>query len=180
MPFTVALAFLILVASFSELIVFNEEVLLALCFIGFIFFAYSYLNQTVFDIFQDRADKFEADLLSAFKGKFDGSVTFFQELLFIKGFSQKLSVFEALTDNYVNVIVLALNKQLTVDSANLISGKLNEIFMFEQKIVTKAQESCIQTVLYPLIFTLGKDYMTLLKNVKRNSSQLSKKNDEIV
>jgi hypothetical protein len=75
--------------------------------------------------------------------------------------------------------VLALNKQLTVDSANLISGKLNEIFMFEQKIVTKAQESCIQTVLYPLIFTLGKDYMTLLKNVKRNSSQLSKKNDEI-
>lgn len=168
--FLVALAFLTLVFSFLEIIVFNEEVLLALCFIAFVFFAYSSLNATVFDIFDDRAKKFEADLLLAFETKFEGSVSYFKELLFIKGVTNKLAVFEVLTNGYVDAIASSLNKRLLADSSTALNIKLNEIFVFEQKIFAQAQESCIQTLLYPVIFSLGKDYMTLLKKVKRTSS----------
>ena len=41
---TIILALIILIFSFTEILVFNEEVLLALCFIAFVFFAYSKLN----------------------------------------------------------------------------------------------------------------------------------------
>jgi len=66
------LSVLILLLSFLEIIVFNEEVLLALCFISFVLFAYNFLNVTVFTIFLDRANKFETDLLQALHVKFEG------------------------------------------------------------------------------------------------------------
>jgi hypothetical protein len=65
------LAFAIGIASFSELLIFNEEVLLALCFISFVFFAYSYLNETIAAIFADRANKFETDIIAAFEAKYN-------------------------------------------------------------------------------------------------------------
>jgi len=59
----------LLIGGFTELLVFNEEVLLTLCFIAFIFFAFSYSNVAVADIFQDRVAKFESDLLSTFQSR---------------------------------------------------------------------------------------------------------------
>jgi hypothetical protein len=94
--FFLLLSALILLVSFLELLVFNEEVLLALCFIAFVFFAYSFLGQTVFSIFDDRSKKFETDLLHAFKIKLEGIHTFFNVLLIMRGFSSKLTVLEVL------------------------------------------------------------------------------------
>ena len=65
------LAAVIGIASFSELLIFNEEVLLALCFVSFVFFAYSYLNETIAAIFADRANKFETDIIAAFEAKYN-------------------------------------------------------------------------------------------------------------
>jgi hypothetical protein len=171
--FTFALIFLILVASFTEIIVFNDEVLLSLCFIAFVFFAYSSLNKTFFDIFEDRANKFESDLLLAFKAKSDTSIFYMPELLDVKSLDVKQEVFELLATQYIDVTVEVSDKKLLTDSASLLNAKLVEVPAQEQKRFIQAQASCIQTVLYPTIFSLGKDYMTLLKNVKRTSTKLS-------
>ena len=37
-----------------EFIVYNEEVLLALCFVLFVFFIYGYLNESVYNDFQKK------------------------------------------------------------------------------------------------------------------------------
>ena len=60
---TIILALIILIFSFTEILVFNEEVLLALCFIAFVFFAYSKLNNTISSFFKDNALKLENELL---------------------------------------------------------------------------------------------------------------------
>ena len=44
---TIILALIILIFSFTEILVFNEEVLLALCFIAFVFFSYIKLNNNI-------------------------------------------------------------------------------------------------------------------------------------
>jgi len=60
------LSIIILLSSFEkvEIIVHNEEVLLALCFISFIFFAYSYLSDSVYEDFQKKVETLEGQLFS--------------------------------------------------------------------------------------------------------------------
>ena len=80
-------------------------VVVPLAFVAFVFFAYSYLGQTVLSIFEDRASKFEADLLQAFGSNFNSTLSSFYELLIIKGFSSKIAVLEILllasVDSYI-------------------------------------------------------------------------------
>ena len=64
--FFIASLFLFSILCFLEFIVFNEEILLALCFFSFIFFSFNTLGDSIFDTFQSRAAKFEADLLLSF------------------------------------------------------------------------------------------------------------------
>ena len=52
--------------SFFEIIVFNEEILLTLCFLCFLFYLFNNVSDSVFDSFEQRASKFEADLLESF------------------------------------------------------------------------------------------------------------------
>jgi hypothetical protein len=169
--FTFVLALLILLASFFEFIVFNDEVLLTLCFVSFVFFAYSTLNKTFFDLFEDRANKFEADLLLAFMARFEASTIHSQDILFVKGLFVKQEIFELLTDKQVHTTLETSNKMFSTDAANFLNTKLVEVFAQEQKIFALVQESCIQTVLYPIIFSLGKDYMAFIKDVKRTPTK---------
>ena len=59
--------FIFAVSCFFEFIVFNEEVLLTLCFLSFIFFIFNTLSATVADTFSSRAEQFENDLVASFK-----------------------------------------------------------------------------------------------------------------
>ena len=66
------LVFLVFLAAgiSLELVVFNEEIALALCFIFFIFFAYGYLNKVVFSIFASRANGARFELVRVLSSKF--------------------------------------------------------------------------------------------------------------
>lgn len=61
------LTFSIVVLGFSELIVFNEEVLLALCFLSFVVVSYCAGEAAVSTSFEDQAKRVESSLLNAFK-----------------------------------------------------------------------------------------------------------------
>ena len=52
--------------SFFDIIIFNEEILLALCFLAFLFYCFNTLSESIFSSFESRASQFENDLLFNF------------------------------------------------------------------------------------------------------------------
>jgi hypothetical protein len=56
--------------------VFNEEVLLAICFISFVYFIYSISNESVSNDFEMQTKKLILDLLQALKRKLDTELLF--------------------------------------------------------------------------------------------------------
>jgi hypothetical protein len=52
--------------SFFDIIIFNEEILLTLCFLSFLFYCFNTLSEQIFSVFESRAAKFEQELLASF------------------------------------------------------------------------------------------------------------------
>jgi hypothetical protein len=65
----IILVFIISIFSFAEILVFNEEVLLALDFVLFIYFVYSISNESIADDFKIQSNKLISDLLQALDNK---------------------------------------------------------------------------------------------------------------
>jgi hypothetical protein len=95
--------FIFSVMCFFELIVFNEEILLALCFFSFIFFSFNSLGDSVFDTFQSRAAKFEEDLLISFSATKETLGAKFSSFIASRGFVAKFKVLSACVTNYLTV-----------------------------------------------------------------------------
>ena len=92
---------------FVEFIVFNEEILLALCFFSFIFFSFNTLSVSVFESFESRAAKFESDLLLSFVANKQVFSTTFYNLIESRGFFSKAKI-ESLTFSSFTSIIFAL------------------------------------------------------------------------
>jgi len=58
--------FVLSLLSFFDFIIFNEEILLTLCFLSFLFYCFNTLSESIFSSFESRASKFEEDLLLSF------------------------------------------------------------------------------------------------------------------
>jgi hypothetical protein len=65
-PFFLVFFVFYIVLCFFEFVVFNEEVLLALCFFTFLFVMFNLLSTSVFENLNSRASKFESDFLAVF------------------------------------------------------------------------------------------------------------------
>jgi len=61
----IGLPVLIVLLSFLEILVFNEEILLTLCFLAFVFYAYTFIGQTVQKTFDDISLKVEASFMQS-------------------------------------------------------------------------------------------------------------------
>lgn len=141
-----------LIGGFLEIIVFNEEVLLALCFISFVFFARNYLTDTVFAIFNDHAVKIESDILLAFESKHVAISTHAGDLALSKMFLSGLTLLESFIRTY-NVFIFN-NVQVSYRSSflTLTVSRLNEIALAERILKNVSQKANIQNGIYPVIF----------------------------
>ena len=82
--FVLFLSFFILLSSLSEnfeFLVHNEESLLILCFIAFIFFAYNFLSVGFYGDFQKRVFDLEQQLVLVASSRFNVLLSSFNELL---------------------------------------------------------------------------------------------------
>jgi hypothetical protein len=61
----IALTVLIILFSFLEILVFNEEILLTLCFLAFVFYAYSFIGQSIQQTFDDIGQKIEVNFIQS-------------------------------------------------------------------------------------------------------------------
>ena len=100
--------FFFILFSFFDFIVFNEEILLTLCFLAFIFFCFSTLSETVFLIFETRALKFEEELLTTFNSSKNLLVSEFNTNLMLQFFINKFTILMVSLIHYLNVCKILL------------------------------------------------------------------------
>tara|TARA_B110000902_G_scaffold236538_1_gene282763 strand:+ start:2509 stop:3084 length:576 start_codon:yes stop_codon:yes gene_type:complete len=161
------LSIIILLSSFEklEIIVHNEEVLLALCFISFIFFAYSYLSDSVYEDFQKKVETLEGQLFSVISERFNSILAHFDELFLFKSLEAKLSIIENLLYSRIFFHFFSFQQQALKDRvSSLITGKLMEVVRAEAKIVEEIQKKTMKSVLVSLILPASSfDYLKPLK-----------------
>merc|ERR1711934_521974 len=126
--------FIFSLLCFFEVLIFNEEVLLALCFFCFIFFSFNSLGDSVLDIFQSRAAKFESDLLLSFNLTKQSIVKLFDNYFVSRGFSSKFSVLSLTISNYLNSYTTYSSFKLTRLFYSVSLSKLSELVAFESKL----------------------------------------------
>jgi hypothetical protein len=154
------------VLCFLEVIIFNEEILLALCFFSFFFFCFNSLGSSVFDIFYSRATKFEADLLVSYSLSKQSITKLFDNYLASRGFSSKFKILAILSSNYLSSFLNYSIFKLTSSFYTLCSLKLSELAAFESKLLSVLQKKGVSLLLYPLIFQTAKNNLNLLTGLK--------------
>ena len=88
-----------------DILVFNEEILLALCFLSFLFYCFNTLSESVAESFESRASKFESELLFTFSSSKNILITDFNVSLKMQNFISKFSILMISLVNYFNVCV---------------------------------------------------------------------------
>lgn len=165
--------FIVFILSFSllcflEIIVFNEEILLALCFFSFIFFCLNTLSDSVFESFDSRAKKFESDLMMSFSSLKNLTSQNFTT------FSKKIGLLESTKITYMTTKVFLENSKQNVKAetaitfTNICFSNLNELLLFNDKLLTGFKKYCVTNLLYPLIFQATKPG-ALLSFVSKNT-----------
>ena len=78
--------------SFFEIIVFNEEILLTLCFLCFLFYVFNTLSDSIFSSFEQRASKFEDDLLSSFTVSKSALISDFSSYIKLRMYMDQITI----------------------------------------------------------------------------------------
>jgi hypothetical protein len=94
--------------SFFEIIIFNEEILLTLCFLSFLFYAFNSLSDSVFSSFEQRASKFEQDLLFSFTVSKSALISDFSSYLKLRMFMDQITILMLSLLNFLSKSVTAL------------------------------------------------------------------------
>ena len=149
-----SLPLLLLIGSFTEIIVFNEEVLLALCFVFFVFCAYSYLSDTVSEAFESRAAKFESDILAAFQSKYISIESFSSELLESKAILTGFTLYEACLINYFTAVSSKLKSSRQTTLLLVTNQKLSEVALNNRRIKALSLQANLESLVFPIVFTL--------------------------
>ena len=156
-----------------EVIVFNEEILLALCFFSFIFFIFNTLSGSIADMFNDRAAKFESDLLLSFALTKDNLVKQFETHKLARNFVLKFKVLSLNFSVFLSVYPKhSAHKLSTVFSATCFN-KLAELVAFENKLLSDLKKKAISSLLYPLIFQTTTNNIGFLTNLASSIKQSS-------
>ena len=124
----------LLLAGYLELIIFNEEVLLTLCFVSFIIFVYNFLGATVLSIFSERANKFETDLLVAFRANYQSIMGLTEDLTFSKILPSGLGIFEVIIGQYNNLLLKSIKSSRNTLLTSKTMATFNEVILSEKKI----------------------------------------------
>merc|ERR1712224_267187 len=132
--------------SFTEILVFNEEVLLALCFIAFVFFAYSKLNNTISSFFKDNALKLENELLYSLVLKLQNSNLLLESLALF-------SISSFINNFFSNFINISLSK---------IHNSFKDISLLNENSIISTQRKklrILNTNVIPLVISRKYDYL---------------------
>jgi hypothetical protein len=101
--------FFFCVFSFFDFIVFNEEILLKLCFLSFLFYCFNTLSQSIFESFESRALKFEQDLLASFNTTKLSLIESFNVQLKFRSFVSQFNILMLALFSFLSKCFISLN-----------------------------------------------------------------------
>lgn len=150
------ISLIILLSSLSEsfeFIVHNEESLLVLCFVAFIFVAYSFLSLSVFDDFQKRVSSLEEQLLLVVVSRFKTLISNFNEFLFFRGLVIRFQFILALLSMRLQSDWAASMFELNSSINSLFLSKLVNVLRLKTQVLKPIQDRLNTISLMPLLFS---------------------------
>jgi len=161
---TIILALIILIFSFTEIIVFNEEVLLALCFVAFVFFAYSKLNDSISMFFKDNALKLENDLLFSLILKSEKIVSQFEQYYFSQKLQNSNSLLETIALFSVSNFINTFFSNFIDNSLTKVTNTFKDIQLFNENLsVTSKKKKLKYLNSYIVPFVIQREYNFMLQ-----------------
>jgi len=159
------------VFCFFEIVVFDEEILLALCFFSFVFFMFNSIGASVFENLTSRAVKFESDLLQSFSSEKTNIQQNFNNFMLSLNFTAKFSVLFSLLSFFLSFFSKNLNFKLESSLFSHSVSQLTVMSLTEKKLVSFLQKKSVSILLYPLIFkTSKKNVKSLVTFLKKDAS----------
>jgi hypothetical protein len=156
------ISFFILLSSLSEsfeFLVHNEESLLILCFIAFIFFAYSFLSVGFFDDFQKRVSSLEQQLLVVVATRFKVLLSSFNEFFFRKGLVLRFQFILSLLISGFRLGCSVFSSDVKFLINSLFLFQLGNILRLKNQVLKPIQSRLNHFSLVPVLF--GKSSATV-------------------
>ena len=122
------------------------------------------MGDSIFDTFQQRAAKFEEDLLVSFNETKKTLTTKFSNFLKVRGFVSKFQILSACIVNYLTVLKSYNSYNWFATLYVSATTKLSEVLAFENKLLASFQEKSVFLLMYPLIFQTSKNSLSILAN----------------
>jgi hypothetical protein len=155
--------FLLSLLSFFDFIIFNEEILLTLCFLSFLFYCFNTLSESVFSSFESRAAKFEEDLLLSFgvsKTAFISDFNAYSRLQYV--IDQFIILMHSILHFLSQSLLFLEYKSAWVCHLACLS-KLNELLVINKNFINSFQKLCVVQLLYSLILKKSTNDLTFLE-----------------
>jgi len=162
-----ALFFLSLFSVF-EIVVFNEEILLAFCFFSFIFYCFNTLSDSLFQSFESRAVKFEQDLLISFDSSKQSLTGDFSFQLKFQAFSSQYAVLISSLLNFLSNCLVFAESAPFFAYFRICLAKLGELVSTTKNFTDVLWKQCVNHLLYSLVMKTSDSGLKLLAAVKRN------------
>lgn len=158
--------------SFFDFIIFNEEILLTLCFLCFLFYCFNTLSGSIASMLNDRSAKFEADLLISISESCILLMKNFYAHNKLQNIITKFSILFNSLIYYLSVCLNILNTKSILVYFTAATIKLNELNLINQTFTKLVQKSCIIQLLYSLILIKSDNYLNFLVFNKKFNNKL--------
>jgi len=161
------LSFFILLSSLSEnfeFLVHNEESLLILCFIAFIFFAYSFLSVGFYDDFQKRVFDLEQQLVLVAGSKFNVLLSNFNELFLRKDLVLRFQFILGLLRSGIRLDYSVFSSNVTFFFNSLLLFQLGNILKLKNQILKPLKNRLNHFSLAPFLFGDSKLAISLVSH----------------
>nr|AGQ42746.1 ATP synthase F0 subunit 4 [Phaeocystis globosa] len=161
------LSFFILLSSLSEnfeFLVHNEESLLILCFIAFIFFAYSFLSVGFYDDFQKRVSDLEQQLVLVACSRFNVLLSSFNELFFRKDLVLRFQFILGLLRSGLYLDYSVFSSSLTFFFDSLLLFQLSNVLKLKNQILKPLKNRLNHFSLVPFLFGDSKAAISLVSH----------------
>jgi len=168
MSFYILCLFILCFISGSEILVFNEEVLLALCFICFIYFIYSISNESIASDFEQQTKKLTYDLLLALDKQMLLKLELYQDSKNVVKYASQMDIlyFAILGNfNYLFRVFFLLKEASISNSFTQEMGNIAKMVANKNKLV---QSLIIEKYLYNSIFESKPMVYLIDSNVKKD------------
>ena len=169
--------FVLSLLSFFDFIIFNEEILLTLCFLSFLFYCFNTLSESIFSSFESRASKFEEDLLLSFSASKTALINDFNTHLKSQSFIDQFTILMHAISHFLSQSLMFLEYKPTWIYYQACLSKLNELVVFNKNFINSFQKACVVQLLYSLILKKSTNDLTFLKpNLKTAKKFVELKN----